>query len=75
MLKDPRDIQINVALLMFADRNINVAEKVLRDLIGNGYQTSMKPSPLPGRLRAMKKQLDTGEDTFDKKLHYLFWLN
>ncbi|HEY4182334.1 MAG TPA: hypothetical protein VGM90_36125 [Kofleriaceae bacterium] len=75
MLKEPQDIQINVAMLMFADKNLNVAEKVLRDLIGNGYQTSMKPSPLPSRLRAMKKQLDTGEDTFDRKLHYLFWLN
>ena len=51
------------------------AETVLRGLIGNGYQTKMHPSPLVSRLRAMKTQLDRGEDTFERKLRYLLWLN
>jgi len=27
------------------------------------------------RLRRMKEQLSRGEDTFERKLRYLFWLN
>ncbi len=44
-------------------------------MLGNGYQARMKPSPLIGRLRAMRDQLSRGEDTFERKLRYLLWLN
>jgi hypothetical protein len=47
----------------------------LRGLIGNGYQTKMRPSPLVARLRGMKDQLDRSEDSLDRKLRYLLWLN
>jgi hypothetical protein len=73
MLSDPKDIVIDFHKL---DHKMDAAgaETVLRGLIGNGYQTKMQPSPLV-RLRAMKNQLDTGEDTFERKLRYLLWLN
>lgn len=35
----------------------------------------MRASPLVGRLRQMKDQLSRGEETFERKLRYLFWLN
>lgn len=35
----------------------------------------MRPTPLVGRLRQMKAQLDRGEDTFERKLRYLLWLD
>jgi hypothetical protein len=72
MLGDPTDIVIDMR--DDSETRANV-ERVLRGLLGNGYQTKMKPSPLPGRLRAMKHQLDRGEDTAEQKLRYLFWLN
>jgi hypothetical protein len=74
MLSDPKDIVIDFHKL---DHKMDAAgaEIVLRGLIGNGYQTKMHPSPLVARLRAMKTQLDRGEDTFERKLRYLLWLN
>jgi len=48
---------------------------MLRGLLGNGYHPQMKPSPLVKRLDRMKQELDHGEDTFDRKLRYLLWLN
>lgn len=50
-------------------------ERVLRGLLGHGYATRMKPSPLLGRLRRMKSELDRGEDTLERKLRYLLWFN
>jgi hypothetical protein len=74
MLSDPKDIVVDLHKL---DHDMDAAsvEAVLRSLIGNGYQTKMEPSPLVSRLRAMKIQLDRGEDTFERKLRYLLWLN
>ncbi|MCL4228463.1 MAG: hypothetical protein KJZ91_28705 [Myxococcales bacterium] len=50
-------------------------ERVLRGLLGKAYAARMKRSPLPGRLRAMKAELERGEDTAGRKLRYLLWLN
>jgi hypothetical protein len=73
MLKEPRDIVIEVAGID-GDKPEDI-EKVLRGILGNGYTTHMKPSPMVGRINAMKQQLDRGEDTMDRKLRYLLWLN
>ena len=67
MLAEPRDITIDLSQL--------VRKQDVRGLLQNGYQTAMRPSPLVARLRQMKQQLDRGEDTFERKLRYLFWLN
>jgi hypothetical protein len=74
MLAEPKDIVIELQALDDLE-NYQDAAKVLAGLLGNGYQTSMKPSPLVGRIRAMKDQLDRDEDTFDRKLRYFLWLN
>jgi len=50
-------------------------ERIFRGLLGHGYAESMRASPLVGRLRHMKEELERGEDTIDRKLRYLFWLN
>jgi hypothetical protein len=73
MLKEPRDIVIEVAGID-GDKPEDI-EKVLRGVLGKGYATHMKPSPMVGRINAMKQQLDRGEDTMDRKLRYLLWLN
>ena len=35
----------------------------------------MKPSPLLARLARMRREIDTGEDSFGRKLRYLLWFN
>jgi hypothetical protein len=74
MLREPKDIVIK---LEFADRGPDAksAERVLRGVLGNGYAHRMRASPLVGRLRLMKGELDRGEDTLSRKLRYLIWLN
>ncbi|HUQ03909.1 MAG TPA: hypothetical protein VM261_15535 [Kofleriaceae bacterium] len=73
MLAEPSDIVIEIRGV--DGDNPKDVEKVLRGLLGKGYATRMKPSPLVGRLNAMKQQLDRNEDTMERKLRYLFWLN
>src|SRR5262249_14948635 len=50
-------------------------EKIFRGLFGNGYQTKMKPSPLVRRLGRMMSEVVHGQDTFERKLRYLLWVN
>lgn len=50
-------------------------DAVLRQTFGPAWKDSMTPSPLTTRLERMEKELDRGEDTFERKLRYLFWLN
>lgn len=74
MLSSPKDIVIDFGLLT-GEVTPDKLDRLLRGLIGNGYKPAMKASPLVGRLDAMKQQLDRGEDTFERKLRYLLWLN
>ncbi len=76
MLRDPKDIVIDFGRLdrHVGDKRENI-DAILRDVLGNGYRKSMKPSPVVSRLRKMKEQLTRGEDTFERKLRYLLWLN
>lgn len=76
MLSQPKDIVIDVGILLGSGEPDTAAiEQLLRGLLGNGYQPRMKPSPLVGRLGAMKRELETGGDTLEHKLRYLLWLN
>ena len=70
MLREPKDIVIDLSKAKRRD-----TEGMLRDLLGNGYKKSMKPSPIVSRLRRMKNELSRGEDTLGRKLRYLLWLN
>jgi hypothetical protein len=73
MLAEPNDITIDFSRARAKD--LAGTEAVLRGVLQHGYQTAMRPSPLVGRLRQMKAQLERGEDTFERKLRYLLWLN
>ena len=75
MFRDPTDFTIDLTGLDRGVPDQQTIERVLRGLFGNGYQPKMRPSPLVKRLAAMKDQLDRDEDTFDRKLRYLLWLN
>jgi hypothetical protein len=72
MLREPTDIVIDID--NFND-DPKTYERLLRGLLGHGYATSMRASPLVARLRHMKDQLDRGEDTLERKLRYLIWMN
>jgi len=75
-LDKPADFVLDFTIL--DDRRIGPvrgAEKILRDFFGQAYRPTMKPSPLPGRLARMKSELERDQDTFDRKLRYLLWLN
>jgi hypothetical protein len=68
MFREPTDLVIDL-------RRAATPEAFLRGVLGHGYAETMRASPLVGRLRHMKEALDRGEDTMDRKLRYLFWLN
>ncbi|CAN5826658.1 hypothetical protein BH11MYX3_BH11MYX3_25640 [soil metagenome] len=72
MLREPTDIVVDVSDESETPKN---AERILRGLFGHGYGTGMRPSPLVGRLRHMKEDLDRGADRAEHKLRYLLWLN
>jgi hypothetical protein len=50
-------------------------EESLQGILGTKYRASMKPTPLIQRLSRMKSELEHGEERFERKLRYLFWLN
>ncbi|GMV15099.1 MAG: hypothetical protein HS104_17470 [Polyangiaceae bacterium] len=70
----PRDIVIDLDLLERAERKQDV-EAALGSLLGANYRRQMKPSPLPSRLSRMKGEVDRGEESLERKLRYLFWIN
>jgi len=77
MLSNPRDISIDFRPLEEIeglDRREQV-EAVLHEVFGEYYVRKMKASPLPGRVARMKREVDHGEETLERKLRYLFWLN
>ena len=71
MLREPRNIVVDFAALARTENY----ESGLRALLGNGYAQTMRASPLVARLKHMKETLDRGDDTFERKLRYLIWLN
>jgi hypothetical protein len=77
MLSKPRDVMIDLRPLeeiAFLDRREQV-EVVLHEVFGEYYVREMKRSPLPRRLARMKREVDLGEETLERKLRYLLWLN
>ncbi len=72
MLREPSDIVLDVSDESATAKN---AERILHGVFGRGYRTGMRPSPLVGRLRHMKQDLERGTDTASHKLRYLLWLN
>ena len=76
MLRDPKDIVVDFSRFEHhvGDKRANI-EAILKDVLGNGYRKSMKPSPLVTRFRRMRDELVRGEDTWERKLRFLIWLN
>ena len=77
LLDNPGDIVIrldNVDALE-GDRSKENAEKVLKDIFGEKYVPQMKPTPLLKRLSRMKREMEKGEESLERKLRYLLWLN
>lgn len=52
-----------------------VAEGLLARMFGAAFRPSMPDTPLFQRLERMWNEVDRGEDTFERKLRYLLWLN
>ena len=74
LLSEPRDLLIDLDGLerMEAKRS---AETQLSNLLGPSYVKRMRPSPLLRRLGRMKGEVDRGEESLERKLRYLFWIN
>lgn len=80
-LAEPKDIVFDFKTLLqledVGDHANPVQEfnRIVKALFGDYYVTEMKATPLIGRLARMKRELSRGEDTFERKLRYLLWLN
>lgn len=74
MLSHPKDIVLEVRDLERLERAHDV-DGMLSSVLGEYYRKSMKPSPLIGRLARMKGEVDRREETIERKLRYLFWIN
>ena len=74
MLARPRDIVLDLGQLK-ADAENERAEPMLQHLFGEFYVPTMKASQLPSRLKRMKGEIDRGEESIERKLRYLLWLN
>lgn len=77
LLSNPRDLEVLVEDTERARHGDDAAalEAALRHTFGPAWKDSMPPSPLTQRLARMKADVGRGEDTFERKLRYLFWLN
>jgi hypothetical protein len=74
LLREPKDIVIDLQALERQKRNGDY-RGLLQNLFGDAYVRSMRPSPLPARLRRMKGEVDRGEESLERKLRYLLWVN
>lgn len=50
-------------------------ERLLEELFGFCYVKHAKSTPLLGRLDRMKKEVERGQESIERKLKYLFWVN
>jgi len=81
MLRKPKDIVFEIGAIdrieieHNAGRRRQLTVTLLKQLLGNGYKKSMKPSPLTDRLIQLRKDVDGVNGAFEDKLKYLLWLN
>lgn len=73
MLTEPGDVVVNIEQI--DDPEEDRVEGLLRSLFGDCYVAAMTPSQLPARLSRMKSEVDRGEESFERKLRYLLWVN
>jgi len=77
MFSRPRDIVIDLGAIERFDRaeTRQNAELLLKSVLGAHYVRQMKPSPLPRRLERMKGEVERGDESLERKLRYLLWVN
>jgi len=81
MLTKPKDIALAMQAIEDLERTgreertAAQIEALLRNILGEYYVPQMKPSPLIGRLTRMKGEMERGEESFERKLRYLLWVN
>lgn len=82
MLRTPKDIVWEREALDRIEKEPSAAKRgqlttaLLKDLLGNGYKPTMKPSKITDRLLQIRTELDKGADAIvTDKLKYLLWIN
>jgi hypothetical protein len=79
MLSKPKEIVLNLEALEdlneSREQNRAQVEDALREHLGEYYRKKMKPTPLIKRLERMKSEIKRGEESMERKLRYLLWLN
>jgi len=75
LLTQPHDLVLTDDDLEHSGDDRVRLEAALSRLLGSAYKPAMTPSPLLQRLERMRRELDRGEDTLERKLRYLLWLN
>lgn len=72
----PRDFTLNDRKLNELKRgDAGSVSEALGRFLGASYKTKMTPSPLLERLQRMKAEVDRGQESAERKLRYLLWLN
>jgi hypothetical protein len=74
MLKKPKDVVFHLEELDRLEDDEDI-EGILASILGEYYVREGKATPLIQRLVRMKGELQRGEDSLERKLRYLLWLN
>jgi hypothetical protein len=76
MLSKPKDIVFNLVELngLDADETQDL-EKILASILGEYYVREGTPTGLIRRLARMQGEVERGDETLERKLRYLLWLN
>jgi hypothetical protein len=74
MLAHPKDIVLDVRAFERFE-NADDAEGWARSVLGEYYRPKMKASALPRRLERMMREVESGNESLERKLRYLFWIN
>ena len=56
-------------------RDAGATSELLGKIFGPAYKAKLAPSPLIDRLERMRREVKRGEETFERKVKYLIWLN
>jgi HPt (histidine-containing phosphotransfer) domain-containing protein len=76
LLTQPRDLVVDREELRALRReDAGGISEMLGRVFGPAYKTKLPPSHLIERMQRMRKEIDRNEDTFERKLRYLLWLN
>lgn len=76
LLTQPRDLTFAEGELRSLRRsNPGAVSEFLGRVLGPAYKAQMPTSPLINRLQRMRKEIDRGQDSLERKLRYLLWLN